>query len=112
MNIIAFLMIFLWVPETKHRTLEELDYICKTSPLHHGKYMLTLYGSRRSNQQAHEIPSYKSSSIRFQPVHTTERRGLGATIQVFSYLAFVPHGSVLHGNDLSVVGFRLNEMGV
>ena len=25
----AFVMIFLWVPETKQRTLEELDYICK-----------------------------------------------------------------------------------
>lgn len=27
LNIIAFFMIFLWVPETKQRTLEELDYI-------------------------------------------------------------------------------------
>lgn len=27
LNIIAFVMIFLWVPETKQRTLEELDYI-------------------------------------------------------------------------------------
>lgn len=27
LNIIAFCMIFLWVPETKQRTLEELDYI-------------------------------------------------------------------------------------
>jgi hypothetical protein len=26
-NIIAFIMIFFWVPETKQRTLEELDYI-------------------------------------------------------------------------------------
>ena len=26
----AFVMIFLWVPETKQRTLEELDYICKS----------------------------------------------------------------------------------
>lgn len=25
-------MIFLWVPETKQRTLEELDYICNSSP--------------------------------------------------------------------------------
>ena len=28
----AFVMIFLWVPETKQRTLEELDYICELSP--------------------------------------------------------------------------------
>lgn len=27
LNLIAFAMIFLWVPETKQRTLEELDYI-------------------------------------------------------------------------------------
>lgn len=25
-NVVAFVMIFLWVPETKQRTLEELDY--------------------------------------------------------------------------------------
>jgi hypothetical protein len=28
LNVIAFLMIVLWVPETKQRTLEELDYVC------------------------------------------------------------------------------------
>ncbi|KAF2006144.1 hypothetical protein P154DRAFT_603506 [Amniculicola lignicola CBS 123094] len=27
LNVLAFVMIFLWVPETKQRTLEELDYI-------------------------------------------------------------------------------------
>jgi len=27
LNVLAFCMIFLWVPETKQRTLEELDYI-------------------------------------------------------------------------------------
>lgn len=27
LNVIAFIMIFLWVPETKQRTLEELDYV-------------------------------------------------------------------------------------
>jgi hypothetical protein len=27
LNVIALIMIFLWVPETKQRTLEELDYI-------------------------------------------------------------------------------------
>ena len=26
-NVVAFVMIFLWVPETKQRTLEELDYV-------------------------------------------------------------------------------------
>lgn len=28
-NIVALVMIFLWVPETAQRTLEELDYICE-----------------------------------------------------------------------------------
>ena len=27
LNVVAFVMIFLWLPETKQRTLEELDYI-------------------------------------------------------------------------------------
>lgn len=27
LNVVAFVMIFLWVPETKQRTLEELDYV-------------------------------------------------------------------------------------
>jgi hypothetical protein len=27
LNILALVMIFLWVPETKARTLEELDYV-------------------------------------------------------------------------------------
>jgi hypothetical protein len=27
LNVVAFIMIFLWLPETKQRTLEELDYI-------------------------------------------------------------------------------------
>ena len=29
LNVTAFIMIFFGVPETKQRTLEELDYICK-----------------------------------------------------------------------------------
>lgn len=33
LNVIAFVMIFLLVPETKQRTLEELDSIC-TAPTH------------------------------------------------------------------------------
>ena len=28
LNVIAFCMIYLFVPETKQRTLEELDYVC------------------------------------------------------------------------------------
>jgi MFS family permease len=31
LNMVAFVMIFFLMPETKQRTLEELDYVCKLS---------------------------------------------------------------------------------
>jgi hypothetical protein len=40
-NIVAFVMIFLWVPETKQRTLEELDYIFAVPTRTHMRYQLT-----------------------------------------------------------------------
>jgi MFS family permease len=40
-NIIALVMIFLWVPETKQRTLEELDYIFAVPTRTHMRYQLT-----------------------------------------------------------------------
>jgi sugar porter (SP) family MFS transporter len=40
-NIVAFVMIFLWVPETKQRTLEELDYIFAVPTHVFTKYQLT-----------------------------------------------------------------------
>ncbi|KAK9489647.1 hypothetical protein V1508DRAFT_444270 [Lipomyces doorenjongii] len=40
MNMIALVMIFLWVPETKQRTLEELDYIFGVSTRRHMNYQL------------------------------------------------------------------------
>ncbi|KAL8855821.1 MAG: hypothetical protein Q9178_007536 [Gyalolechia marmorata] len=40
LNIIAFLMIFLWVPETKQRTLEELDYIFAVPTSKHMHYQV------------------------------------------------------------------------
>ncbi|TVY73547.1 Polyol transporter [Lachnellula suecica] len=39
-NIVAFVMIFLWVPETKQRTLEELDYIFAVPTRTHMRYQL------------------------------------------------------------------------
>lgn len=38
---VAFIMIFLWVPETKQRTLEELDYIFAVPTRVHMKYQVT-----------------------------------------------------------------------
>ncbi|KAL4755371.1 hypothetical protein BDW72DRAFT_200030 [Aspergillus terricola var. indicus] len=40
LNIIALFMIFLWVPETKQRTLEELDYIFAVPTRTHMRYQL------------------------------------------------------------------------
>jgi len=40
LNVIAFVMIFFWVPETKQRTLEELDYIFAVPTRTHMNYQL------------------------------------------------------------------------
>jgi hypothetical protein len=40
-NIVALVMIFLWVPETKQRTLEELDYIFAVPTRTHMNYQIT-----------------------------------------------------------------------
>ncbi|KAL2050299.1 hypothetical protein ABVK25_009407 [Lepraria finkii] len=41
LNVMAFVMIFLWVPETKQRTLEELDYIFAVPTRRHMQYQVT-----------------------------------------------------------------------
>ncbi|KAL1987952.1 hypothetical protein VTN96DRAFT_1936 [Rasamsonia emersonii] len=41
LNVTALLMIFFWVPETKQRTLEELDYIFAVPTRTHMRYQLT-----------------------------------------------------------------------
>jgi hypothetical protein len=40
LNVIAFVMIFLWLPETKQRSLEELDYVFGVPTRTHTKYQL------------------------------------------------------------------------
>lgn len=39
LNVVALVMIFLWLPETKQRTLEELDYIFNSSLTQHAKWV-------------------------------------------------------------------------
>ncbi|EJD03080.1 uncharacterized protein FOMMEDRAFT_123257 [Fomitiporia mediterranea MF3/22] len=41
LNVLAFIMIFFWVPETKQRTLEELDYVFAVPTHKHASYQLT-----------------------------------------------------------------------
>ena len=40
-NLVALVMIFFWVPETKQRTLEELDYVFAVPTKRFGAYQLT-----------------------------------------------------------------------
>lgn len=44
LNFIAFWMIFWWLPETKQRTLEELDYVFAVPTRTHMKYQQTVVG--------------------------------------------------------------------
>ena len=41
LNLLAFFMIFLWLPETKQRTLEELDYVFAVPTRTHMKFQVT-----------------------------------------------------------------------
>lgn len=41
LNVTALVMIFLWVPETKQRTLEELDYVFAVKTRKHMSYQMT-----------------------------------------------------------------------
>jgi hypothetical protein len=41
LNFLAFWMIFLWLPETKQKTLEELDYVFAVPTRRHMKYQAT-----------------------------------------------------------------------
>lgn len=50
-NVVALVMIFLWVPETAQRTLEELDYICEWA-----SHELDLVSSNEANEQQSRCP--------------------------------------------------------
>jgi hypothetical protein len=41
MNVLAFIMIFLWLPETKQRSLEELDYVFAVPMETHMKFQVS-----------------------------------------------------------------------
>lgn len=41
LNVVALILIFLFVPETKQRSLEELDYVFAMTTRRHAKYQLT-----------------------------------------------------------------------
>lgn len=43
LNVVAFFMVFFFMPETKQRTLEELDYVFDVSTWKHAKYQGGVY---------------------------------------------------------------------
>jgi len=80
-------MIFLWVPETKQRTLEELDYVFAVSTRTYMKYQLTEalpYFFKRwvfFNKNAKLEPLYRfdtvSEAAEVQETNTLETQKMG-----------------------------------
>lgn len=78
LNVVAFVMIFFWVPETKQRTLEELDYIFAVPTRTHMHYQLTKalpywfkrYIFRRKNVRCEPLYHFESA------VASDQKRGV------------------------------------
>ncbi|RQM08062.1 hypothetical protein DH86_00001405 [Scytalidium sp. 3C] len=81
-NVIAFVMIFLWVPETKQRTLEELDYVfavpTRTHMSYHMKKSLPYFVNRwvRGNKNAQLEPLYH-----FETAHDTDETRIAKLLE-------------------------------
>jgi sugar porter (SP) family MFS transporter len=71
MNMIAFVFIFLWVPETKQRTLEELDYVFGVPTRTHMNYQITkvlpwwynTYILRKKGRVCPELYTFEEESL-------------------------------------------------
>ncbi|KAJ4423325.1 hypothetical protein N0V82_002053 [Gnomoniopsis sp. IMI 355080] len=76
-NAVAFVMIFFWVPETKQKTLEELDYVFAVPTIQFARYQLT-----------EALPYWCKRYILFQrdatlrPLYTTDHHGRVDTKQI------------------------------
>lgn len=96
MNLIAFFMIFLWLPETKQRSLEELDYVFGITTRAHMRYQvkhslpwwIKKYILRRKNVTCEELYHFESNEQETftesdrdgeKGVSTSVDRGNGAT---------------------------------
>jgi len=82
LNFIAFWMIFFWLPETKQRTLEELDYVFAVPTRTHMKYQastvapywLKTYVLRRKGLPEPRLYHFESDDIREEQVRRGEAR--------------------------------------
>ncbi|KAL7930637.1 sugar transporter domain-containing protein [Trichoderma chlorosporum] len=69
LNLVALALIFCFVPETKQKTLEELDYVFSVSTRRHAQYQLTevlpwwiqRYVLRRNNGRCPELYHYENA---------------------------------------------------
>lgn len=77
LNIVALVLIFLFLPETKQRTLEELDYVFAVTTRRHAHYQLTealpywfkryvLFRKNTPVPQLYKFESYNSNSETYQ----------------------------------------------
>ncbi|KAK4941172.1 hypothetical protein LTR10_018845 [Elasticomyces elasticus] len=81
LNAIAFVMIFLWLPETKQRTLEELDYVFAVPTRTHMRYQINQVAPywfkttilRRKGLTPPQL--YKFDSDDYVPTDTRENYG-------------------------------------
>jgi hypothetical protein len=84
LNFIAFWMIFLWLPETKQRTLEELDYVFAVPTRTHQKYQmgtvapywLKTYVLRRKGLKEPKLYHFQSDDIREEGIRQGAAREL------------------------------------
>jgi hypothetical protein len=91
LNIIALILIFLLVPETKLRTLEELDRIFAIPTTTFARYQLTV-----------TLPAFFKrwvlwrSDVVVQPLHQFDRMKRGAAMDQFDKMR---HGAAIHRSD-------------
>jgi len=86
MNFLAFWMIFLWLPETKQRTLEELDYVFAVPTRTHMNYQtgtvlpywLKTYVLQRKGLPEPKLYHFESDNIREEGIRRGELRDAAA----------------------------------
>jgi len=80
LNFIAFWMVFLWLPETKQRTLEELDYVFAVPTRTHmkyqagqvGPYWFKTYVLRRKGLKEPQLYKFEDVAEREEGLHSEE----------------------------------------
>lgn len=88
LNFIAFWMLFWWLPETKQRTLEELDYVFAVPTRTHMRYQqltvapywLKTYILRRKGLKEPKLYHFESDDIREEGIRQGKERDAQAKL--------------------------------